>query len=385
MSEVRRVGIIMHDNPFNDPTIRGMAQFTRARGHWKLLLETPAQCAPSQLQRAALDGAIVGLAKHSRMLRAIRRLGIPVVDILPESSLHRFPQILPDDRAVGRSVAQHFLQRGYRRFVCCRYSQAFDADWSDLRAEGFTQAIEDAGFEVQCHQPDPQANWRNLSSASRMSKLGQWLRRIETPAALFAVNDVRAEHVLVVCESAGLRVPEDIAVVGVDNAMPLCELLDPPLSSVPLDQVRAGYQAAELLDNLMSGGRAPKEPILVPPLSVVVRRSSDQFAVEDPELSQALRFIWDHATERLEVGRVVESVAISRRSLEMKFRKFLGRSAADEIWRVRVERAKALLRDASLPIRVVGLRSGFRHAAHFSILFRRRTGMTPMQFRQQSQ
>jgi LacI family transcriptional regulator len=387
MSEVRRVGVItgLRENPYDDPVIKGMAQFIHARGAWKLLLHTTMQRSPGQLRKAALDGIIVKLPPGSPTLRAVRRLGIPVVDIMPDGACRGLPQVVPDDRRAGAAAAMHFLERGYRHFYCCRYPRTFQAKWSDDRAAGFAQVIEEAGYRAQYQEPDEQADWHNLGAPRRVRALAEWLRRIETPAAVFAVNDLRAENVLSACERAQRRVPEDLALVGVDNAMPFCELIEPPLSSVPLDQARAGYLAAELLDHLMSGGDPPKQRILVPPLPVVVRRSSDQLAIADPELSQALRFIWEHAAGRLDVAKVVKAVAISRRSLEMKFRKLLRRSAATEIWRVRVEKAKVLLRETDFSIRAVALRSGFRHPAHFSILFRRHSGMTPTQFRQQRQ
>ena len=199
-----------------------------------------------------------------------------------------------------------------------------------------------------------------------------------------ACNDVRARHVLEACRTLGLRVPDDVAVIGVDNDEMICDLTDPPLSSVEQGATPMGYQAAALLDRLMSGKAATPLRFVVKPEGVVARRSTDTLAIDDPEMAQAVRFIRNHARERIRIDDVVKAVGVSRSTVERRFKAVMGRTIHAEIERVRLEHAKQLIATTDLPLKRVATQVGFKYVQYLTKLFRERLGQTPAEYRKQA-
>jgi LacI family transcriptional regulator len=215
--------------------------------------------------------------------------------------------------------------------------------------------------------------------------IGKWLNDLPKPIGIMACNDARALHLLNACHQTGILVPEEVAVVGVDNEEIFCELCNPALSSVAPDAKRIGYQAAELLDQLMSGQSPPSRRILIDPLHVVTRRSSDTLAIKDRSVATALRFINEQALHGCTVTNVVNFVRVSRSFLERRFRQYLKRSPQAEIRRVQVSRIKQLLTETDFTLERISELSGFEHPEYMSVVFKRLIGQTPGQYRKQMQ
>jgi LacI family transcriptional regulator len=211
--------------------------------------------------------------------------------------------------------------------------------------------------------------------------LARWISKLPTPIGLFACDDDRGREVLEVCGLVGLHVPDDVAVIGVDNDEVFCELADPPLSSIALNAETAGYRAAALLDAMMRGRALKRQQIIVEALGVVTRRSTDIVAVEDEDISSALKFIRREHGRGISVDDVVNEVAVSRRNLEKRFRDSIGRSILEEIQLVRLDRAKRLLVETTYPISKVADVAGFGSAGYFIQFFQRRVGKTPRHYR----
>jgi LacI family transcriptional regulator len=211
-----------------------------------------------------------------------------------------------------------------------------------------------------------------------------WLQELPKPIGIMACNDLRGRHILDACRQLNLRVPEDVAVVGVDNDELMCELAVPPLSSVAQGSERLGYEAAKLLGRLIRGRCLRPKHIVVPPISIVPRRSSDLIAVDDPLLSAALRFIQNHAAEQIGVPDVVRNAGVSRSTLETRFRTQLARTIHDEIQRVRIETARRLLTATNLSLSKIAERAGYRNSYYMSAVFRRELGVPPSQLRQEA-
>jgi LacI family transcriptional regulator len=188
-------------------------------------------------------------------------------------------------------------------------------------------------------------------------------------------------EVIDACRAADIAVPEEIAIVGFDNDEPLCELAEPPLSSVAFNSARMGYEAAAMLDRLMNGKPVKQHWLEIDPLGVVTRRSSDRWAIEDPDVAAAVRFIRENAANPIDVGDVVSALSLSRRSLELRFKRTLGRSPLDEINSVRVERAKELLTRTEFKLSRIALACGFHSVIHFHTVFRRHAEITPQAYR----
>jgi LacI family transcriptional regulator len=212
-------------------------------------------------------------------------------------------------------------------------------------------------------------------------ELTVWLESLEKPLGLMAANDARARHVLEACRAIGLRVPEDVAVLGVDNDEVICELTDPPLSSIEHGAANLGYQAAALLDRLMAGKKAKKLKTLIAPKEVVTRRSTDILAIEDHEVATAMAFIHRNRCTPIRISDVVEAVQVSRSTLETRFKAVTGRTMHGEIQRLQIDRARSMLATTDLPIKQISALAGFANVHYMTTIFRQSTGWTPAEYR----
>ena len=289
-----------------------------------------------------------------------------------------------DSFGAARLAAEHLLERGLRHFA---YVGVHGRVWSERRREGFSQRVHEAGFEARVYAP-PRAT-RDRDWEREQPVLARWLSELPRPIGLLACDDERGREVLEACRVGGRQVPEEIAVVGVDNDELLCELADPPLSSVALNAEAGGYRAAALLDQMMRArlrGRATRtraRRLLIEPLRVVTRRSTDIIAQGDPEIAAALRFLQDHAGELIGVSDVVKRLLISRRALEIRFRQAVGRTIREELERIRLERAKRLLLETDHSIARVAEAAGFHSSSYLAQVFRKSFGQTPARYRMQ--
>jgi LacI family transcriptional regulator len=220
--------------------------------------------------------------------------------------------------------------------------------------------------------------------AAEENDLARWLRGLPKPVGIMASYDIRGQQVLAACRGAGLAVPDEVAVIGVDNDALLCELASPPLSSVIPNAHRAGYEAAALLDQQMAGKRVAATAHLIAPLGIAARQSTDVLAVDDREVARAVQFIREHACEGINVADVLRAVPLSRRVLEQRFQNLLGRTPREEILQVRLSRVKQLLGETDLPLYLVAERTGFEHVEYLSVVFKRETGRTPSRWRSEA-
>jgi LacI family transcriptional regulator len=249
-----------------------------------------------------------------------------------------------------------------------------DAFLATIAREGHSGEV----FEVPWRGRHPRPGEDDLE------RTGRWLGSLRRPVGVLACNDLRGLHVLEACEHRGLRVPDEVAVVGVDDDALLCELSDPPLSSVISNPERIGYEAAALLDRLMAGEGAPFEEMLVPPLGVTTRLSTDVLAIDDERVVAAVRYIRANACHGISVGDVIDHVAMSRTTLDRRFLRYLGRSPQAEIRAAQLGRARELLAETDHPIHRIAELVGFKHTEYFHYAFRREYGRTPGRFRREA-
>ena len=280
---------------------------------------------------------------------------------------------------MGRLAAAHLLSLGLPHFAFFGTRAHY---YSLLREKGFKDALGAAG--LSCHVLLDGAAAGGGESAREEVALKDWLRALPKPIGVLASTDSRALQLLAVCRTLGIDVPASVAVLGVDNDDVFCELANPPLSSIALSTQRIGYEAARMLDQLMGGKQPPSKQLLVPPAGVVPRRSSDLPAIFDADVAAAVRYISLHVQDDLQVADVLREVPLSRRSLEQRFRKALGRTPAAEIRRAQVEVAKQMLTQTEEPMARVALAAGFSNAKQLSASFHQETGLTPTAFRRQS-
>jgi LacI family transcriptional regulator len=359
--------------------LMGICRYLRAHGSWSAFLDerelrTPP---PAWLSHWRGDGVICR-STNAEWARVFRRRKLPVVDLNDLYLDLGLPRIGSDMHAIGRLGAEHLRERGFRHLAFCGFS---GEAWSEQRRDGFAAALRDLPEPVGVYE-SPWAGLRKHPWQEERNRIARWLRALPRPLAIMACNDVRGQHVLDACKHLGARVPDEIAVVGVDNAQTFCELCDPPLSSVMPNAERIGFEAAQLLDRLMAGAKAPAENLLIEPLEVVTRQSSDVFAVEDPLVSRAARFIRDHACRGIKVSDVLSEVNCSRSVLERRFREQIGRSPQAAIREVQLRRIRQLLAETDWKLPRIAEAAGIDNPEYLSVVFKRETGRTPNQFRQ---
>jgi LacI family transcriptional regulator len=318
------------------------------------------------------------------MAAALLRLGYPVVDVLGNSQFDSIPGFDTDARAVAQLAAEFFLRAGFRHLAFCGYR---GIPFSDRREAAFSECLERHGQKARVFSPrlsrypPPHIQAVEQSGLTTEKAIAQWLRKQPRPLGLFACNDVRAQQVLNACREHNLKVPEEVAVIGVDNDDVLCDLCEPSLTSIEPDTERLGYEAAGLLARMMQGKRPKAEVVQVPPLRVVERASADVLAIGDSITVQAVRFIRDHVHEGIGVKDVLAHAGRSRTDLEQRFRRCLNGSIRVEIVRCRMDRACSLLQQTDLHLDEIARRAGFSTTAHLCRLFQRRLGQTPTQYR----
>lgn len=361
--------------------LRGIARYLRAHGPWSVYHEPRAleESVPPWLNQWRGDG-IIARIQNRPIADAVVGTGLPVVDVLGLVPGLPVPLVHVDDRAVARLGADHLLERGFRHFGFCAVE---GANWSDARQAGFEAIVNQAGCECSiCRLPPDTrglANWE-----AQQDLLTDWVRSLPRPVGVMVCNDPRGQLVLEAARRAGAAVPEQMAVIGVDNDEPLCEISYPPLSSVQPDHVRVGYEGAALLDRMMRGETAPQTPVYVPPAGLVTRLSTDVLAIDDPLVATAVRFIREYACDGIGIDDIVAHLPLSRSTLQRRFRRVLGRSVHDEILRIRLRRVQELLVDTELPLESVADKAGFAHRQYLGEVFKARTGYTLAQYRARS-
>lgn len=326
------------------------------------------------------DGIItILIPQRDDITRYIRRQSVPVVALYGDVERVRVPRVLLDDFHIGQLAAEHLLERGFTDLGFYQFSPLHAVQ---AREQGFRQTVERAGRNYHL------IDWHAASRRKPGQNWFDWLRRqvlsLPTPIGVMAQSDHRAAYLLGACEAAGRAVPEEVAVIGVDNEEQTCAFAPVPLSSVDCNREVLAYEGAKLLDQLMRDARPPKKPLVIPPRGIVTRRSSDVFAVASRPVARALQFIREHYQESIGVDDVIAASRTSRCGLYRAFQKHVGRSVGSEIDRQRVEHARRLLRDTRDKLYRIAHAAGFSGPEQFSRVFQRVTGEPPSAYRRRA-
>jgi LacI family transcriptional regulator len=359
--------------------LRGIANYAHHHGPWSFYWEPGGlEKAWPALQHIEADGIILrDIKKVDEALAS----GLPAIVIgHGQSEIPDLVNVVTDSHAIGKMGAEHLLQCGFKHFAFCGYSDNLleRTVWSEVRGESFRAHIREAGFLAP-----PQYSLSNTAEdwPKERRSLAAWLDSLPKPAGLMACNDDCAQQVVEACKLAGLRVPDQVGVLGADNDEVVCGLTDPPLSSVTINFERAGYDAARALDKLMHGARGVPPRIVAVAPHIVTRRSTDFVATDDVHLARALQFVRDRGRTGISVDEVARAAGLSRRALEKHFRATLGRSILEEIRRVRTDHIARLLVETDLPVAAIAQILGFSDAHHFSRYFRSAKLMSPLRYR----
>ncbi|MEM9367214.1 MAG: XylR family transcriptional regulator [Planctomycetota bacterium] len=375
--------LIETSNGYSRGLLEGIIAYAKHHGHWSIQLNEQEQGAPPpQWLRSWKGDGIIARIETDAIGRALQALSLPIVDLSAARHLRGIPWADTQDKAISQLAVEHFRERGFDRLCYCG-----DAGfaWSQARCRHFREFALQAGasfFEHQSvHRYDPGFRWDGHRRA-----IAGWLKTLPRPAAIMGCNDFQAMALLDVCRDLGILVPEEMAVIGVDNDRLICELSEPSLTSIIPDTYGTGYEAAELLDRMMNGDViATDEPLLTQPKGVCTRESTDTVAIADLEISRALSYIRRNALANIRVNDILKHSTLSRRALEHRFSKCVGHTPHEEITRVRISRIKSMLAHSRLTVQEIATRAGYEHPEYMAAAFKKATGMTPTQYRQQQQ
>lgn len=363
--------------------LRGIAQYVETFGPWALSVDQQAagNFANEWLHDWHGDG-ILAYIDDSILAEHLLASRIPAVELFAYRRDLGLPQVGNDDAAIGRLAAEHLLQRRFQHFAFAGYP---DEPWVERRQNGFAEILQRNGLShatfLCARRPRTVAEWEKIQR-----QMTEWIRELPKPCGLMACSDRHAQRVLDACHRSNVLVPEEIAVIGVDNDEEICRLSNPPLTSVIENSTKIGYEAARLLDHIMKGDLKPDKlsPVLIPPLGIATRRSTDVTAINDWLVADAIRFIREHACDGLSVDRLVREFGVSRSVFYTRFFDAMKRSPYQEILRVQLEKVKSLLMETTFTLEKIAEMAGFQHSANMSATFKREVGINPSEFRKRN-
>jgi LacI family transcriptional regulator len=394
MPKMKKVLLVIEaSGSYGRGLLRGVANYSRLHGPWSFFRDFPEpnfylepgfysetgnSISPKKKNKRAkrfekldIDGII------TRDPRAITGKSAPsIAAVHLKLGLNDVPSIIPNNKMIGKMAAEHFLDRGFREFAFCGFENVY---WSDQRFLCFSKFLRERGYEVSRYVPE--SNKRFRFREDELPSLANWLNTLAANTGLLVCNDNRAQQVMDACRVGDIRVPQDIAVLSIDNDELVCDLADPPISSIELNAEQAGYEAAETLDRMMNGERFENYRIEVKPVRVVTRRSSDILSISDPDVLDALYYIRNNSKRAVSVDDVVEEVAVSRRVLERKFRNILSRSILDEIRLARAREIQVLLTTTNMSIMQIAAELDFSTSKQICRLFKKEYKISPMSYR----
>lgn len=374
--------LIETSNGYSRGLLEGVIAYTKAVGTWSVHLTEQERGAPppAWLKTWGGDG-IIARIETDEIGRQLLKHQLPIVDLSAARHVSGVPWADTHDRAIAQLAIDHFVERGFRNLAYCGDAGFI---WSVRRSEHFRQLAAHTQCQFFEYHSTPRHDPR-FNPTTETRRIGQWLQTLPKPLAVMGCYDFKAQQVLDACRQLDIAVPERVAVLGVDDDRLICELSEPTLSSIIPDTRRTGYEAAALLDRMMSGETlATDAPLITQPLGVHVRASTDTLAIADEEIAKALGYIRRHATANIRIADVLRQITLSRRSLEHRFKKLLGHTPAEEIQRVRMNRIKELLTETDLSIGEIADRAGFEYGEYMAAAFKRIVGTSPTEFRQKN-
>lgn len=350
--------------------LHGVAQYGQQHGWRMMLVRRRGEEAAREVAKLRPDGVIAYIADQ-RLVDTTKRLSVPLVDTaISEVKVARFVSL--DNREVGRLAAESLTRLGLKHFGYCgvRGKRA-----SRERQSYFAEELEKSGFVVT------DFSQRVAEGESQMKPLIAWLESLPKPVGILTFDDKLGERVLTACHWTSLSVPDQVAILGIGNDDLVSKLTWPSLSSINVPAERIGFEAAGILDQAMRHEKIADPQRQIPPTGVSMRGSTAVLAVQDATVEAAARYIRKHAGDAIGVEHIARAVGVSRRTLDRRFAKALGRSVHEELAGVRMEKACTLLSEGQDPVSVIASMCGFRTAASFSRAFRRQMGCWPIEYR----
>lgn len=379
---IRRVAVLIEtESSWGCSVIRGIADYAQNHGHWHLLIDPRDHEQRSALPDLWSGDGIIARVGSQLQLDQIRDRKVPTVNIdTVYEGLDDIHDVITDDKERAKIAFNHLRDRGFEKFA---YFAPPSRQYSNKRGREFTTFVEEAGFECWEYRPGYRAG-RKIGWGEQQRRVSSWLDSLPFPVGIFTVDAQCGRQLAEICHLREIRVPDQVAILAGDTDELMCDVSTPPLSSVSLAGQRIGYEALALIDRVIQGEKPSTEPIKIPPKGIISRHSTDILAIDDETVVQALRFIRSYAFQGIVVSDILREIPVSRRFLEIQFRNYLGRSPAEEIRRVRLEKGKELLSQTTMSINEIAKSCGFANATRFGVAFRKRFNKTPLAYRKQA-
>lgn len=364
--------------------LSGIANYANLHGPWQFyrnvsyLDEKPV--APEKLIRSWAPDAMIIRESAPYYFDAILDSDLPIIYSPTTEIREHVSNVVVDDEEVGKAAAQHLYENGFRNFAFCGINKLFF--WSRLRCQGFCEHLKSIGHEAQVF--DSHKGEEFLSWNKRFSTLKDWLAQLPNHTGIMVCTDDFALLVQEACIAIGRSIPDEFAIIGVGNDESVCELATTPISSVRLNTKRAGYDAAKYLADCLKGStdyKRAKRNIVISPLGIAARRSTDPKETQDPQVAKAISYIFEKINQPIEVADVVDQVHLSRRSLYNRFQTATGYSISNYIRNRRLEHFSKLLLETNLTVSEISYSMGFESDANVSRLFKKHYGLTPLAYR----
>ncbi|MCL2641507.1 MAG: DNA-binding transcriptional regulator [Phycisphaerales bacterium] len=362
---------------------RGIMTYAERHGPWDCELPLTGPFTADTLRRLGKVHGLIVPSDLAALVTTTLGRNVPVVAVGttgPSAVPKHLPHLYENHAEIAKMALEHFLERGFRNFAYYAFRGYYMAK---IHGNAFLNALQPHQFQCSWFKKE-----EGIREAANDLKMNEWVRKLPKPVAILASWDGAAREVTMACKKMKIDVPEQVAVLGIGNDEYQCLFCSPHLSSVDTGLERLGYEAAQTLDNMLrkkEGGKVKGGPVLLPPIRVVTRQSTDVIAVNDERVAAAIRNIHDHLSTGINVKQLVRELSIGRRTLELAFEKHLGRTVYDEIVRTQIARASQLLEDGNLSVAKIAQHCGIQQPSHFCAFFKKHTGTTPLEYRSRNQ
>lgn len=378
MKKLKKVLLLIgKSREFDRNLLRGIARYMRLYPSW-MTLGRPHHYLSNTLQDKFVSDILAWkpdgiIASHDELIQQISKLAVPQVIIGDIQHTGIFQTVISSNTdMISRMAADHLLSCGLKSFAYYGYN---DLPFSIKRQTTFCQYLATKGIKVYVYE-----NHR-IKSKDKEQTI-RWLKFLPKPTGLMCCNDDQGQELIQICHLIQIKIPDEITVIGVDNDQLVCEFTIPPLSSIVLNSEKVGYEVGELLDNMMAGQNIVHKPIIIEPISIKVRHSTDFIAVDDPIVSKALRYIQENNQRVLSVSNVADHLSVSRRVLQQRFKQGLGRTIFSELRRTRIEKMAQFILETDLTIMQIAQKMGFPGFEHVSRCFKKQMGLSPTDYRE---
>lgn len=379
IKEKRKIALIIEtSNSYARGLLHGIRDYTRIHKNWSIYLgeHSRGKSNPSWLKNWHGDG-IIARIENKNIADAILESGLPTIDVSAGRYIPNLIWVETNDKAIAKLTVEHLISCGLKNFAYCGDPYF---NWSKWRKQHFKKFIGDLGYKCYEYEFNTRGDSK-LGWLEEQNRLSNWVISLPKPIGIMACYDICGQKLIEACRNVDVIVPDEVAILGVDNDDLICDLADPPLSSIIPNTYQTGYKAAELLDKIISGENISNNTYLIDPIGVASRQSTNILAIKDKFVADAIKFIHENYNKNILVKDFLKDIPLSRRVFERRFRKELNRTPYEEIIRLKLTKVKQLLIETDLPLYLIAKQAGFKYIEYMSSLFKKKFGMPPSHYR----